>query len=226
MLQKLCDAHKTVLRIADATEEFGARIPIIEGELSEVEKVSPNGYRYRQGFWDKVLAEDYVISMIEDRTCLGTIEHPESDDAYMKTPYEEASHVVLSVVVRNHNPYGKFGILNNNKGNAIKALVEVGVPVGVSTRGLGEQLTDSVSPYIDENNYGLITWDIVKNPNFPKQMQQVSDSLRSNENFRQLIEMNKLRDSLRPDATVSAAEMRKMIREIRSNLVILENNIR
>ena len=106
------------------------------------------------------------MEMLKERTSLGTIEHPEDDGAYLRTPYEDASHVVIDAVLKGNDPFCKFALLNNQKGNSVKALVDLEIPVGVSTRGLGDTLSDSVSPYIDEDNYALITWDIVNNPNF------------------------------------------------------------
>lgn len=225
MLSKIVTPFKTCFRVCDSKESEQGNITIVEGPLSSVDVKTPNGYRYRKGFWDKVLSEDYVKQMIENRECLGTIEHPEADSEYMKTSYENASHVVLSVVVRNHIPYGRFGLLNNNKGCCMKALVDVGVPVGVSTRGLGDSLTDELGDYIDEENYLLITWDFTKVPNIPVSMKAVSDSLRESPLFKQLVEMHKLKDSMRIDAPVTAAELKKTASEIRRQLGVLEDMI-
>lgn len=198
-------------------------MPIVEGPLSSVDILTPNGYRYKKGFWDKVLAEQYVKDMILNRECLGTIEHPESDAEYMKTSYELASHVVTKVVVKDHIPYGTFALLNNNKGCAIKALVEVGVPVGVSTRGLGDTLTDEKGDYIDENNYLLITWDFTKAPNIPVQMREISDSLRESSTFKQLVEMHQLRDSVRSDAPVTAKQIQDAAAAVRREFGVFES---
>lgn len=224
MLNQIYLPCKTVFRVCDSVvDNNGTQVPIVEGELSSVDEVSPNGYRYRKGFWNKVLAEDYVKDMILGRECLGTIEHPESDDEYLKTSYENASHVVFSVVVNKAgNPVGRFGLLNNNKGNSIKALIDLGVPIGVSTRGFGEILEDEVSKFVSENNYALITWDFTKNPNFPKKMKAISDSLLSSPSFREYCEMRKVIDST-PYKSPLSLEAKRLLFDIKDRLSRLEN---
>lgn len=215
MLKQVYTAHKTKLRVCDSELDMaGNRIPIVEGELSDVDVVSPNGYRYKKGFWDNVLSQPYVKDMIANRECLGMIEHPEKDEEYMKTPYDKASHIVLSVTVNNGVPYGRFGLLNNPRGNDIKALVDVGVPIGVSTRGLGDILTDNISEYVDDQNYGLITWDFTTRPNFPKYMNPVSDSLRESPLYREFVQMRQLVDS-NPGCSKYNKDLDQLVKEMR-----------
>lgn len=196
MLSRLSTARKSQFRVTDSiTDAAGNITPIVAGELSDVDIVSPNGYRYKRGFWDQVLSRKDVKDMIRNNECLGTIEHPIPDSAYMKTPYEDVSHVVKSVTVVNGVPYGKFALCNNSKGNSIKALVDLGVPIGVSTRGLGDIREDEISQYVDAENYALITWDFTNNPNFPKHMEPISDSIRQNPLFKEFVELRGLVDT-------------------------------
>ena len=79
----------------------------------------------------------------------------------------------------------------------MKALADLGVPIGVSTRGLGEFLSDSVSEFIDEDSYALITWDFTRNPNLEKAvLSKVTDSFMETPIFREFIDAYKLRDSV------------------------------
>lgn len=142
-----------------------------------------------------MLSQDYVKQAIRNRECCGNIEHPESDKDYMTTLRESISHVVLSVTVEDGVPYGKFALANNQKGAAIKALTDLGVPVGVSTRGLGDILEDSVSKYVDESNYALITWDFTNDPNMPVVMNPISDSIRGTRQFQELVQLRHIVDS-------------------------------
>ena len=90
--------------------------------------------------------------------------------------------------------------MNNTNGNNIKALVDVGVLRSVNTRIRGGELNDSISNYIDEDNYTLLTWDIVNNPNFESlRMSQISDSMRQLPLFKELVESYGLRDSKAQD---------------------------
>lgn len=226
MLKKIFLPHSTVFRVSDsALDANGNKVTVVEGDLSEVDVVSPNGYRYKNGFWDTVLARPEVKEMILEKECLGCIEHPESDDAYLKTPYEEASHLVQSVTVRNGVPYGKFALFNNVKGGTIKALVDLGVKVGVSTRGMGDFIQDSISDYVDPDNYAVITWDFTRKPNFKdKKMCAVSDSIIQNPLFREMVGVRNYIDSpgyngrLDKDMKSMVSELKAMINKIEQYL--------
>lgn len=218
-MKKIFISNTTKFRIMDSvmTDE-GVKIPVIYGKLSEAERQSEKGYRYKSTFWPKIIANKGVQDAIQSKRMLGMIEHPEDDNEYLSTPYEKASHVVLKVDVSDRNePYGTFGLVNNEHGNAIKALAEIGVPIGVSTRGLGEFVSDAISEYVDEDNYGLITWDFTRNPNFSSlSMRKVTDSMMDMPLFRQVTEMLELRDSA--DTHYSEERLLKEIKDAEDEL--------
>lgn len=199
MLKTINSLHKTKFRICDSIKlETGVTIPCIQGQVGSVGVISQNGYRYKEDFWDKVLSDSYVQNQIRSREMLGCIEHPTDDDAYLCTPYDKASHVVIKAWTENHNPYAILGLMNNEQGNIIKSLVEVGHRPGVSTRGLGQMETDSTSEYVSEDGYCLLGWDLVKNPNFSDLKMDacpVSDSLRKSSLFVELCDANRIKDS-------------------------------
>ena len=82
---------------------------------------------------------------------------------------------------------------------------------------MGDTISDSVSSYIDDQNYSLITWDIVNNPNFSSlRMSQVTDSMRALPVFKELVESYGLRDSNATDYKESSlkAEIESMIKAL------------
>lgn len=198
MLNKIQSVRKSRFKICDSLQlESGVTIPCITGQVGQVDVISQNGYRYRTDFWNHVLADSVTQQQIAARDMLNMIEHPEDDNEYLKTPYEKASHVVIKAWVDNNNPFAILGLLNNEHGNKIKALVDVGHHPGVSTRGLGSYDQDSVSQYVSEENYLLLGWDIVVSPNFADlKMSPVTDSLISSPLFKELCEMHQLKDSV------------------------------
>lgn len=184
------------LKVCDSINLGGITIPTLVGQTGQVDVISQNGYRYKMGFWDKVLGDSVVKDAIKNRDVLGMIEHPTDDDAYLKTPYMKASHIILDAWVQDGNPYAKIGLLNNEQGNTLKALCDVGHRLGISTRGLGTIETDSTSQYISDDGYCFLTWDIVRSPNFGDlKMDMVTDSLRANPLFKELVDMHELKDS-------------------------------
>ncbi len=199
-LTKIQSVYRSTFRVVDSIETGadGTRIPVIRGAASRVDQASIKGYRYRSGFWDKIVNDPQLQQRVMDRDMLGMIEHPEDGYEYSRTPLDKASHVVLRAWVdeKTHEPWIDCGLLNNDRGNAIKALVDVGFRPGCSTRAMGGFLHDSVGDYLDENNYAVITWDIVRSPNFEDiRLERVSDS----SIFKEAVQMYHLRDSVAAD---------------------------
>lgn len=198
MLNKVQTTKGYKMRICDSiTLESGVSVPMIQGQVSEVDVMSQNGYYYKRDFWKKILSNPQVADAIRNHDMLGMIEHPTDDEDYLKTPYDKASHFVHKAWVEpDGNPYAQFGLLNNEQGNNIKALIEIGHRTGVSSRGLGEMATDDMGQYVTDDNYMFITWDIVRSPNFADlKLDKVTDSLRQSPTFKELVQMNQLRDS-------------------------------
>lgn len=222
---QIVQRHKMKICDSKFKLENGVTLPVIMGQCSEVEVVSQNGYYYKRDFWDKILKQPAVIDAIENRDMFGMIEHPKDDDAYLKTPYEKASHVVLKAWVDEYgNPFAQFGLLNNEQGNNIKALIEVGHRPGVSSRGLGEMANDEKGQYVTADGYAFITWDIVRSPNFSElKLDKVTDSLRQTPLFRELVQMNHLRDSA--DEHYSKANLERDMTMAIDALTRIKNNL-
>lgn len=183
-------------RITDSKSARNDGIVTIQGQVSSEEERSQKGYRYISGFWEKVLRNPDTQELIKNKQMLGQIEHPadsEGDWNYLSTPYDKASHVVTRAWIDpSNNPWASFALLNNEHGCNVKALLEVGHNPGVSTRGMGEIKSDSLGEFVDDTGYSLISWDIVRSPNFPSlRLKQLSDSIE----FKELAQAIQLRDS-------------------------------
>lgn len=117
-----------------------------------------------------------------------------------------------------------LGLLNNEPGNAVKALIEVGHRPGVSTRAFGEYSKDSVSSFVKEDTYTCIGWDVVSAPNFEDiRMDKVSDSLETLPEFRELMQMTQLRDSV--DENYNRDHLKSDIEQVRILLKRISNHL-
>lgn len=198
---KIQSVIKSPFRITDSiTTESGETLPCITGKASHSEVQSQKGYRYRNGFWDQVINDADFQNRVECRDVLGMIEHPTDERDFLRTPYDKAAVVCVRAWVENHEPWIVLGLLNNEAGNNIKALVEVGHRPGCSTRAFGDYAEDNISSYISEDGFKLIGWDVVRSPNFEDiRMDRVSDSMESLPAFKELVQMTQLRDSVAED---------------------------
>lgn len=196
-MYKIQDSYIPQFKIGDSYKTpAGVTIPTITGQTGQVDFLSQNGYYYQTDFWDTILADPVVQQQIEAHDMLNTVEHPKDDEKFLRTPYNEASHIILKAWVQNHNPFAIIGLLNNEQGNQIKALVDVGHRPGVSTRGMGEFGRDEKGQFVKKEDYIFLGWDLVRAPNFTKlKMDPVTDAIIQNSHFKELCDMHQIKDS-------------------------------
>ena len=225
---QICKINSVIVspfKIVDSvTLPTGVTVPCIEGKASRSDVISQKGYRYRKGFWPQVLSDPELQVMIENRQLLGMIEHPVDDNEFLCTPYKKAAVICLRAWIKNDEPYITLGLLNNEEGNAIKALIEVGHKPGVSTRAFGTYGEDSVSKYVEPEGYKIRAWDVVTRPNFEDiRMDKVGDSLGSLPDFRALMQMTELRDSVNEDYNRAnlKSEIQKSVQHLQQLLTLL-----
>lgn len=221
-MNKITFSHLGQFRIMDSvSDQSGNKIPVIYGPLSATEVASAKGYRYKEGFWRNVLSRASVKEVIDSRRMLGMIEHPIEDSEYLSTPYEKASHLVIAVDLQGSTPYGQMALLNNPLGNTIKALADLKVPIGVSTRGMGSYEKDDISQFIDDESFGLITWDFTRNPNLKGSdlYMKVTDSLQNSPLFSEFAALQGIRDSA--EHVITREEVLEELAKMKTNL----NNI-
>jgi Prohead core protein serine protease len=94
-----------------------------------------------------------------DYSILGEADHP--DD--LKVNLDRVSHMITDIWMDGPNGYGKMRILPTPMGNLIRAMLESGVKLGVSSRGSGNvnEGTGEVS------EFEIITVDVVATPSAP-----------------------------------------------------------
>lgn len=99
---------------------------------------------------------------IQERRALGELDHPESSVINLKN----ASHLVSKLHFRGNDVIGKIEVLDTPSGNILKALVQSGVKLGISSRGLGT-VKEQNGQTIVEDDFQLICFDIVSEPSTP-----------------------------------------------------------
>jgi hypothetical protein len=90
---------------------------------------------------------------------LGELSHPDS----LQIAPERASHAITKMWMEQSDGYGKLKILSTPMGNIVRAILEDGVPLGVSSRGSGSvnESTGMVSEFF------ITTVDVVATPSAP-----------------------------------------------------------
>ena len=91
---------------------------------------------------------------------LGEVDHP--DD--LRINLDRVSHMITEMWMDGPNGYGKLKILPTPMGQLVKAMLESGVKLGVSSRGSGNVREDGSGEVSD---FEIITVDVVAQPSAP-----------------------------------------------------------
>jgi len=134
----------------------------IEGIFMQAEQKNRNGRIYPKSILEAQVHR-YNESHVKTSRALGELNHPKSPSV---NP-ENASHRITELHTKGDNFVGKALILNTPKGNIVRGLLEGGTSIGVSSRGLGSVKTNKQGINEVQNDFRLITVDIVADPSAP-----------------------------------------------------------
>lgn len=134
----------------------------IEGIFAQSELKNRNGRFYPKQIMESAV-DKYNTDWVSRNRAMGELSHP--DNRPMVKP-EFASHLITKFQMEGNNVMGKARILNTPQGQIVKGLLEGGVKLGVSTRGLGSLSERAGAKYV-QNDFLLTAVDIVSDPSGP-----------------------------------------------------------
>ena len=139
-------------------DKDGKKATFIEGIFMQAEKKNRNGRVYpKQILFDAV--EKYVIEQVNNGRAVGELDHPEGPQINL----DKVSHKITELRFDGDNVVGKAQILNTPMGKIVEGLIEGGVKLGVSSRGMGTVENKQDATYVNDD-YILATVDIVQDP--------------------------------------------------------------
>ena len=134
--------------------------PMVEGILATAEVKNGNGRYYSKDLWEREIGK--YQQQVKENRAMGELDHPESSVVNLKN----VSHNIKDMWWDGDNVMGKIEILPTPSGNILKALIESGVTVGVSSRGMGSlKQVGEVAEVQDD--FELLCWDFVSTPSNP-----------------------------------------------------------
>lgn len=95
----------------------------------------------------------------EDYSICGELDHPEE----LTINLDRVSHIITDMWMDGPNGMGKLKIVGTPSGNIVRSLLEDGVRLGVSSRGVG-----NVDDRGEVSGFEIITVDIVARPSAPE----------------------------------------------------------
>jgi hypothetical protein len=134
--------------------------PMVEGILATAEVKNGNGRYYAKDLWEREINK--YNELVKENRALGELDHPESSVINLKN----VSHNITDLWWDGDDVIGKIEILPTPSGNILKALIESGITVGVSSRGMGS-LQERGGVLEVQDDFELLCWDFVSTPSNP-----------------------------------------------------------
>jgi len=146
--------------LTEATED-GKKNYFIEGIFMQSEKVNRNGRMYeREILFNE--ADRYNKEYVQKSRAMGELGHPEGPSLNL----ERVCHNIVEMSFDGDNVMGKAKILDTPYGKIVKSLIDDGVKLGVSTRGMGT-LEEKNGVKMVKEDFMLTAVDVVADPSAP-----------------------------------------------------------
>lgn len=134
---------------------------LMKGILQKADTLNQNGRIYPLAVLEREV-RNYQKFIIENRA-VGELDHPDSSVVNLKN----VSHIIREAYIENGTVLGTIEVLHKTPSGAIlKGLVESGVKLGISSRGVGSTRKQG-EYYVVQDDFQLICWDMVSEPSTP-----------------------------------------------------------
>ena len=149
-LDVICEAKKN-----------GEKNYFIEGVFMQSNKKDRNGRIYEKKTMEKAV-EKYVTEQVKTGRAVGELNHPEGPTVNL----DKVSHKITDLHWQGNDVVGKASILKTPMGKIVEGLLDGGVKLGVSSRGMGSLVQKNGVSYVGDD-FMLSTVDIVQDPSAP-----------------------------------------------------------
>lgn len=132
----------------------------LSGVIQRANTLNQNGRVYPMDILTREI--DNYQKLIRENRALGECDHPESSVVELKN----VSHVVREAYMEGEDVYGTIELLNTPSGKILQSLIESGITVGISSRGVGSTRSRGGNDEVQED-FQLICFDMVSEPSTP-----------------------------------------------------------
>ena len=145
------------LEVLKENDKDGKKIFRLKGPFLEASIRNKNGRIYSKEILVREV-NSFVENKIKKNRSMGELDHPENPQINL----ERVSHIIESLEMKDNVGYGCARLIDTPMGRIAKTLVDEGIIVGMSTRGVGTLDGENV-----KEDYSLITVDVVADPSAP-----------------------------------------------------------
>lgn len=158
LLVDCCNGSACELQLNESNTTLKGGLIKFRGKFQEAEAINKNKRMYPYN----VLNENVKIlnEAINERRLIGELDHPSDSIVH----FSNASHVVTKLWWEGNTLMGEGEILSTPSGRILQALLNDGVKIGISSRGVGQGTTNEDGTLVIGEGYKLITFDAVADP--------------------------------------------------------------
>jgi hypothetical protein len=149
---------------------------MLSGMMQMAEVQNGNGRVYPQNILMREV-QNYK-KLVDENRALGELDHPEESVINLRN----VSHQVTDIWMEDNKVMGKMKVLDTPSGGILRSLVDSGVSIGISSRGLGS-VSEQMGKTIVEDDFQLICFDMVSEPSTPGAFMVRENKNRINEVF-------------------------------------------
>lgn len=142
----------------------------LSGIFGECDTRNQNKRKYPRAIMEREVNK--LAKLAEQNRLCGELDHPTSEIV----KYSNASHKISKLFLEGNLVKGTVELLNTPAGLTAQALVRGGVNLGLSSRGLGTLSEDNDGGYTVNENYRMVTYDLVGDPSFSNAYPQLLES--------------------------------------------------
>lgn len=150
------------VEVITEAKEDGKKNYFIEGIFMQGDLKNRNGRIYPSATLESEMNR-YQKEFIDTKRALGELGHPDGP----QINGDRVSHLITDMRREGNDFYGKAKILSTPMGEIVKSLLDEGVKIGVSTRGLGSVKAGKNGVMEVQKDFHLSTVDIVTDPSAP-----------------------------------------------------------
>lgn len=158
LLTEWCPINVDKKLIKESRDMYGKIV--LKGIIQRANTLNQNGRIYPRAILEREMIN--YQKLIQEKRALGECDHPDSSVVELKN----VSHVVTEAHMEGDNVYGTIEILDTPSGKIIQSLIESGVTLGISSRGVGSTRNQGDSQIVQED-FQLICFDMVSEPSTP-----------------------------------------------------------
>lgn len=143
--------------IVESRDSNGGRL-FLRGPMQRFGAANQN----RRIYPENVLMREFesYVKQVREGRAVGELDHPDTSTVALS----KASHVVREMGWEGNTWMGRIEILPTPMGKIAETLLESGVMLGISSRGIGSTSTNESGLDVVQDDFALVCFDLVQEP--------------------------------------------------------------